>query len=187
MNTVTVYIAKISPDVRTELPCYINTADITNPNVLAEKHSAYSLLYRGVKEEYGINMDVSLLTRSENGKPEYPDICFSISHTKGLCAVALSPCEVGVDIEEEINTQRAERIRKNVLHQNESPNADITELWTKKEAIFKLSGGKAFIASDIDTAAYNTDTYKYTYDGKSYTVSVATDGECEIKVKTVDL
>lgn len=187
MNTVTVYISQISPSAKTELPCYIREMNITNQNVLAEKHSAYSLLCYALKQEYGIDMDISLLTKNENGKPQYPGICFSISHTKGLCIVALSEDEVGVDIEEKINTERAARIAKKVFHQNESPDADITELWTKKEAIFKLLCGKIFIASDIDMSSYNTVTRKYPYDGKEYTLSVATNKKCIMYLKTVDL
>ncbi len=176
---VYVYISGISDDLNIHLPSYIDVKKISNQSVLAEKRSAYSLLYRAAKEFFGVDMDLSMLTKTESGKPVYPDFHFSISHSKGICAVALSKNNVGIDIEREISEERETRIKKKILHKNESPDTDITELWTKKEAVFKLTGKKIFIPHEIDTTVYNTESKKVHFDGKEHTVTVATDNVTE--------
>ena len=181
MQNISVYISEVSDNENTPLPSYIDEKRITNQRVLAEKRSAYSLLCSAVKEKYGVDLDIKRLTKTENGKPQYPGFCFSLSHSKELCAVALSDEDIGIDIEEEISKERKSRITKRILHENESPDADVTELWTKKEAIFKLTGGKTFIPSETDTTAYNTDTRELSHKGKRYVVSVASHNKCKIK------
>ncbi len=178
---VYVYISGISDDLNIPLPSYIDVKKISNQSVLAEKRSAYSLLYRAAKEVFGVDMDLSMLTKTENGKPVYPDYHFSISHSKGICAVALSKNNVGIDIEREISEERETRIRKKILHKNEAPDTDITELWTKKEAVFKLLGGKIFVPHEINISAYNTATDNIIIKGLKYTVAVASDGIPEVK------
>ncbi|MBQ4560835.1 MAG: 4'-phosphopantetheinyl transferase superfamily protein [Clostridia bacterium] len=178
-HPVYVYISEVKK-CSTALPSYIDEKKITNEKALSEKHTAYALLYKAAKEAFDIDMDISKLTGSENRKPVYPGLHFSLSHSKGLCAVALSKDNVGIDIEQEITGERAKRIRKNILHENESPDTDLTELWTKKEAIFKLLGGKVFIPSDIDTTMYNTESKKVNFGDREYTVTIATDNKTEI-------
>ena len=148
---------------------------------MAEKRSAYSLLYATAKKEYGINIDPLDITKTENGKPVHPSFFFSISHSKGICAAALSEKAVGIDIEEEIRGERVERIRKSILHPNEAPDTYTTALWTKKEAVFKLKGGKVFVGSEIDTTAYHTETKELYFGERRFTLSVAS----KIKADTV--
>ena len=174
MSVIHVYIAKIDDykDNRV-LPSYIG--DITNKRVLDEKRAAYGLLKAA-------GVDITKCTKTENGKPVHPDIYFSISHCKELCAVAVSSDNVGVDIEAEIDPQRAERIRQYVLHKNEDPDTDATLLWTRKEAVFKLKGDKVFIGSEIDTTAYRTQS-KTLRVNLNYTVTVASEKDFEIDLK----
>ena len=176
---VYVYISEVN-GCNTALPSYIDEKKMTNEKVLSEKRTAYSLLYKAAKEIFDIDMDIQKLTKTENGKPVYPDFCFSLSHSKGVCAAAISKENVGVDIEEEICTERTERIRKKILHKNESPDTDITELWTKKEAVFKLKGDKIFVGCEIDTTAYHTESKFVFLNNKKYTVTAATNNSTEI-------
>lgn len=177
IQKVRVYIREISEEYDIPLPSY--TEGITNKKVLAEKRSAYSLLLYAAKKEYGIDINISKLTKTKNGKPVYPGLHFSLSHSEGLCAVALSASEVGLDIEKRITGERADRIKKRILHPAEDPDTDVTELWTKKEAIFKLKGDRAFVGSEIDTAAYHTFTRKIGQD-MSYTFTAAAENELEV-------
>ncbi len=174
MSTVNVYIAIIEDyKDNTLLPSYIG--DISNERVLREKRAAYGLLKAA-------GVDITKCSKTENGKPIHPDICFSISHCKELCAVAVSEDNVGVDIEAEIDDDRSKRIRQRILHKNEDPDTEVTLLWTRKEAVFKLKGDKAFIGSEIDTTAYHT-LSKTLRANSSYTVTVAAEKDFEINLK----
>ncbi len=140
-----------------------------------ERLAAYSTLFFALSELYG-KKNCSLC-RTELGKPyltecgELSKIHISISHTEGAVAVALSDeCEVGVDIQGEIDENRAERLEKRffksinikeeniplkLLCLNLSDNAatfeeavdiekvisDFTEKWVFCEALLKCDGG----------------------------------------------
>ena len=183
MQKIYVYISEVSDNKTVPLPQYIDTEKITNPRVLAEKRSAYSLLYAAAKKEYGIDLDPLDITKTENGKPLHPSLCFSVSNSKGICAVALSENEVGLDIEEEISGERAVRIRKSILHPNEAPDTDITALWTKKEAVFKLLGGKVFVGPEIDTTAYYTEAKELVFGERRFKLCVASEIKSDGSIK----
>lgn len=116
-----------------------------------ERAAGMALLCK-ILEEIGIT-DWSLGV-SENGKPFLTDsqICFSISHAGGLCAVAVSDAPVGVDLQDLDAVARIkdpaafvqrfftddeqEAFLKSPTHES------LCELWTKKEALVKLLGFK---------------------------------------------
>ena len=89
---------------------------------------------------------------NEHGKPYFEgrdDLFFSISHCGSAVVVAIDDGEVGVDIEE-IGRYK-ERLENYVLNDDEVPCLEearndgergemFIELWTKKEAAFKLLG-----------------------------------------------
>jgi phosphopantetheinyl transferase len=58
-----------------------------------------------------------------------------------LVAVALSKCNVGVDLELVDNRQNFNLLKKSMLNQNETTQInnllDSYSVWTKKEAIYK--------------------------------------------------
>lgn len=110
---------------------------------------AFLLLQEGLRNDYGYNGSITF-DYIANGKPvlrERPDIHFSLSHCKEgiLCVIDDQP--VGCDIES---------VERNVSQSlisyccNEKEQAEITnairpeeefiKLWTRKEAIIKLSG-----------------------------------------------
>ena len=78
------------------------------------------------------------------GAPYLTDGRFlSISHTKDVAAVALSPTAVGVDLEH--YQEKIIKIGPRFLHQNESADHQkatqmeyLTQIWTAKEALYKL-------------------------------------------------
>ena len=88
---------------------------------------------------------------NEHGKPYFEgrnDLFFSISHCGSAVAVAFDDEEVGVDIEE-VKRYR-EHLVNYVLNEEEKDKMDkmdkmdkkemFIEIWTKKEAVFKLLG-----------------------------------------------
>ena len=104
----------------------------------------------------GRDINKSTLWRyNEHGKPYFDgrdDLFFSVSHCGGAVAVAIDDEEVGVDIEE-IGRYR-ESLVNYVLNEDECRDkaclvrtgrddekaASFIEIWTKKEAVFKLLG-----------------------------------------------
>ena len=110
----------------------------------------------GLELERGRDEEDSVPWRyNEHGKPYFEgrdDLFFSISHCRGAVAVAIDDEEVGVDIEE-IGRYR-ESLEKYVLNEDECRDkaclvrtgrddekaASFIEIWTKKEAMFKLLG-----------------------------------------------
>ena len=91
---------------------------------------------------------------NEHGKPYFEgrnDLFFSISHCGSAVAVAVDDEEVGIDIEEVsryrehlvnyvLNEEEKERIRGIRRIRGISKEEAFIEIWTKKEAVFKLLG-----------------------------------------------
>lgn len=175
---VFVYAARVD-DLKDNdiLPPYIKKElkKVTNQRVSDEKRAAYSLLSRACADCFGFELDIKKCTRDKSGKPRHRDICFSVSHSHGLVAVALARIEVGCDIEKLISDQRDERISERIKTESEATIQDTTLLWTKKEAVFKFKGGESFIPREIDTPKYQTRSISLTLDGEEYRVSVAAD------------
>lgn len=84
------------------------------------------------------------------GKPylvDYPNVYFSISHTKGVIACAISDNPVGIDIESirkpdlrVVEYYFSQQEQKYIFADNEKLNIRFTEVWTKKEAFLKFLG-----------------------------------------------
>ncbi len=110
--------------------------------------AAYLLLCQGLKEEYGI-MEPPIFDFGEHGKPfivGHPEIHFNLSHCKEAAICFVSDRPVGVDVESvrkindallayTMNEKELEQIR-----QAEDSKLEFVRLWTKKEALLKLTG-----------------------------------------------
>lgn len=88
-------------------------------------------------------------TYNEYGKPSiagHPEIHFSISHCQHAIAVAVSDSPVGIDVEsfrkadEALlkRTMNEEEIQE--IRSSDCMERTFIELWTRKEAVFKLMG-----------------------------------------------
>lgn len=110
--------------------------------------ASYLLLKKALKEMFGIDANPQF-DYLGGGKPVihgHPDIHFNISHCKTAVAVAVDSVPVGVDIE----TVRPykPRLAQYVLSQaelaqveaSEHPDVEFIKLWTRKEALLKLTG-----------------------------------------------
>lgn len=110
--------------------------------------AAYALLRRGLREMFGID-ERPQLVYEPGGKPHvdgHAEVHFSLSHchTAAMCVVSREP--VGVDIE----TIRPyhDEVAAHVLNESElaavrtahNPAQAFIELWTRKEALLKLTG-----------------------------------------------
>lgn len=109
----------------------------------AAKHascSAWGLLYKVLQAN---KLEYSDVRFEDGGKPYFKDspTYFSVSHSKGMCAVALSDRAVGVDIEQCQETYNTHMVEQS-LSKNEKKfyTGDFTKIWCKKEAIAKMTG-----------------------------------------------
>ena len=89
------------------------------------------------------------IAEREGGKPyfpEHPHIHFSISHSGGYWACAIAPKEVGLDLQEENATARAEKLAKRFFHPYEQAYLksvnyrEFTRIWAAKESYLKYTG-----------------------------------------------
>ena len=110
--------------------------------------AAYLLLCRGLREEYGIT-EKPVFGYGEHGKPflvGHQDIHFNLSHCREAAACYVSDRPVGIDVEA-IRPAKESLLRYTMSDSEvewirSSPQADLafTCLWTKKEALVKLTG-----------------------------------------------
>jgi phosphopantetheinyl transferase len=120
--------------------------------------AAHSLLRRSLSKHYpGRQPSAWHFEKDELGKPylgkgdgEALAMEFSLSHTRGLVACAISPSRVGIDVERVRQNVDYEGIaRSNFSHQEiealeqlppGARRAHVLKLWTMKEAFLKATG-----------------------------------------------
>ncbi|MBE6906704.1 MAG: 4'-phosphopantetheinyl transferase superfamily protein [Ruminococcaceae bacterium] len=99
--------------------------------------------------------------RGPHGKPffpDHPDLQFSLSHTKGAVACAVSDRPCGLDIELEnrkVNLAVARRFftpREMIDTGNDALR--FLEVWTRKEALIKRSGGMPCPLKELETIGH---------------------------------
>ncbi len=113
-----------------------------------ESAAAYLLLCQALEKEYGIT-EKPVFQYGEHGKPTivgHPDIHFNLSHCRLAAICVVSDRPVGVDVESireyrdslaryTMNDEELEQIAHAV-----NPAQEFTRLWTRKEAVLKLTG-----------------------------------------------
>ncbi|MGN0394720.1 MAG: 4'-phosphopantetheinyl transferase family protein [Coprococcus sp.] len=112
------------------------------------------LLLSELLRERGIDESLVRYSENEHGKPympDYKDIYFSISHSDYMVSVMLDDNPCGIDIEhtrdfsqavvKRIFNEHDKKLIENVMNYDKIEAQYIfTEIWTRKEAIGKLSG-----------------------------------------------
>lgn len=179
MPCINVYVSEVSRFQDNDiLPAYAKKElkKITSEKVTEEKRAGYGLL-RYAADRTDKKPDIRKCTLSKTGKPVHKSFCFSVSHSGGLVAAAVSSADVGIDIEEESSQAKGERFGQMILHENEkASDSDMLLLWTKKEAIFKRRGTDAhFRPQETDTTSVNTKSFRFCFSGKNYILTIAAD------------
>ena len=110
--------------------------------------AAYLLLCEGLRKEYGIT-EKPIFDYGEHGKPTiqgHPDIHFNLSHCREAVICVVSQRPVGVDIES-IRHYKEDLVRYTMndaeiaqITHSPHPSQAFIQLWTKKEALLKLTG-----------------------------------------------
>lgn len=106
-----------------------------------QSYTGRKLLFSAVYSVYSIVQPK--IERTHAGKPffpDYPDIHFSISHSKNFVICALSDNDVGVDVQFERRVSPL--LEKRVCDQSELSVASFFSLWSLKESYIKLIGQK---------------------------------------------
>lgn len=197
MPIVDVYIAAIpegEPVNAALIGCKQRRSEIekvSNERVKREKYFVWRLLEYALERSFGKRRNNLEFKKEQFGGWSAGDIFFSLSHSEGALAVAVSRARVGVDIElvgEKKDSRIAERIftEGEMAEYNSLPEEDRAEYlikaWTMKEAIFKSEGKDAFIPIEYDTLKGGTAANVEMIGGKMYSWSVATDTPEKIRV-----
>jgi 4'-phosphopantetheinyl transferase len=115
---------------------------------LREHDAGVALALYAVQKTFGVSTSLSY---SELGKP-YSDvkgIFISISHSRDLCAAAVSDNEIGADIEyinKDSSSNRLIKLAKRYFSKDEQiyvlsdPLVRFWEIWTAKESFIKFTG-----------------------------------------------
>lgn len=86
---------------------------------------------------------------NEHGKPflkDHPDVHFSMSHCHGAVAVAIASSATGIDIErigrynESLVRHTMNDTEQQAVFSSSAPQREFIRLWTKKEAVLKMTG-----------------------------------------------
>lgn len=159
---------------------------IKNRDALRSSLSAL-LCLKALLTSAGVNTESTDLTliREPNGKPRFNSLPlhFSISHSGGLAAVALSGRNIGIDVEYVDAHRNISAISKRFfsaeehlwLSESNSPTEDFFSLWTKKEALAKLTGEglESVCRSDtLDIIKYDFKEYSLFMHGRHARLSV---------------
>ena len=183
---VDVYLAVI-PEV-TEMPplaCTLRQADIekiANLPARRERYYVWRLLEYALERSFGFrNKD---LTFQKEGKRYFCDKAqFSLSHSGGILAVAVSRDKVGVDVEK-VSPRDTDSLAGRIFTPGEIEAYEtLTQgekapfffrTWTAKEALFKEAHEETFAPAKIDTLHANVASFEKNINGQDFYLSVAT-------------
>lgn len=114
----------------------------------------------------------------KNGKPRLAEneIFFNLSHTFGAFVFCFGREEVGIDIEKE--REISEKIKDKFYSSDEKEQEPLL-VWTKKEAITKLSGEGIKALSKADTQSSDIFFFSKKVDG--FTISAASKNKTNIR------
>ncbi len=160
-----------------------------NPAAQKNSLSAMLCLDRLSKRAELDGEDLTII-REKNGKPRFASLPyhFSITHSRDLCAVALSSENVGLDLEFIDTSRNIEALSKRFfspeehsrLFEGNNAFENFFTLWVKKEALAKLSGeGLASICrgQKINESLYSFKEYKLTVDGGVARLALCFEGD----------
>lgn len=187
MPIVDIYLAELPErDGEEPLSCALRRQEIdeiSNPRVRREKYYVWKLLEYGLQRSLGIRIGELNFVRDEGGRYSCDRVEFSLAHSKGALAVAVSRKTVGVDIEP-LDTECTQAMAERVMTQGEyatyvslseeDQRRAFLECWTAKEALFKASHQLRFDPAAQDTGAGGFSSFEKTIGGKPYVLAVAT-------------
>ncbi len=160
----------------------------TSKKVISEKYTAWKLLEIALKEQFNTDIEKVNFEKQANGKWIMDKGYFSITHSNGIVMVALSRNPVGIDLEKPIKLSKRLPLRLltekelatfNGLNEQEK-EIYISNIWTKKESIFKFLGKGSFSPKNIETENYFTVTKNLTLFNEKFLSSITVEKTSEI-------
>jgi len=117
---------------------------------------AYGLLTWALRERYGWTRlpEIALTERGKPYFPEFPRVCFNLSHTEGAALAALAEEPVGVDVEKLRPVSQRMLGRFGV----DSPEA-FFKVWVRREAFGKCGGEGVLPALREDPSLRDGEAY----------------------------
>lgn len=171
-------------------------ASVTDEATKRAKFWAWKTLEYALFRSFGYKIQDLDIVKTKNGKWKGKNCSFSISHSGNLVSVIVSNKETGIDIEEneaffrKMSDEKTFAVfTKKVLAKKEKmpkEKAELLELWTKKECLFKTGDKGAFIPRKISTVNQDVSTFHTAYKGKEYTGSVAVKDKTIVRFYTYD-
>ena len=152
----------LAPDL-SRLSCILRKEEIAalkNDAVKREKFYVWRLLEHAVKSAAGLDLSTLCPRKTDTGKWVADGICFSLSHSCGALAVCVSDTPCGVDIERLVpprvaNFANKALTKREIAELSALPGTErglmLTELWSKKESLFKVTGTGALCPKSRDT------------------------------------
>lgn len=197
-NYLNVYIKEIdnsleiTPLHSTERNDYISS--ISNRQKKSESYSAWLLLEEVISDFLKLNIDnIKFFERS--GKWSCEEFHFSLAHTSGAVAVAISDKACGIDIENldkfkhrHLDAEYSIKLAEKVCSKNEINRISCAEefisIWTEKEAIFKMLFPTSPSLRMIEISEYLFDTRIINF-GEQYVLSVCGENLDCLKVNII--
>lgn len=197
-SVLNVYVASIPKDgkmgelVPKERDCEVKNC--VNDTVRREKYYVWKLLEYALLHSFGKPLDKLGIRKTEFGKWVCDKYAFSLSHSSGAVAVAVSCQNVGVDLEAKRDIRegiyskilsKAERDEYFALDVREK-NDWLLKKWTQKESVFKTLDIKSYVIADIKTD--NVRSFCVKINDKEYYLSVCSEHINNVKLfENVDL
>lgn len=170
-----VSVTEVFPSSRNE---EINS--VTNETLRKEKYWSWKTLEYALFRSFGHKISDLKFSKSKSGKWSCDKCFFSISHSGGYVAVAVSNKEIGIDIEEITAFEKRcsdegffPSMIKHVVGKKEAipqTSPELLKLWTQKESIFKCQNSKSFNPAKIQISE-DTCTCKLVHDGTEFLCS----------------
>jgi phosphopantetheine--protein transferase-like protein len=161
-----------------------------NDGVKRDKYYSWALLEYAVRDALSLDFNNLQFTKLSSGQWICDGCRFSISHTDGAVAAAVSDSDVGVDIEAVHDID--ERIANKALTDAElshykrlkdgSREEYLLESWCKKEAVFKAFCGEVFLPREIETDRYMTQIARVVIDEWEYVIAVSAKEPFDVKL-----
>lgn len=136
-----------------------------NQRAKEEKIAVWNLLAIAAQNSLAIDIDNVKFDRQKSGKWISDKFHFSLSHTDGCVAVAVSRGDCGIDIEKSsgFSQKCKDKTFEAAFAKKIGVSAIGEELlcqWTKKESVYKATGNGLFIPKDADIKKFGVKTVK---------------------------
>ena len=152
-----------------------------NDSARREKYSAWKLLEHAINDAFSLDFDNLQFAKLDSGKWICDKCSFSISHSEGVVAVAVSDASMGVDVEpvRTIDPRLSGKVLTDAEYEHYSVLSEddkasfLLECWCKKEAIFKAIGGSVLLPKTIECSAYHTVIKRVNINQREYVMAIA--------------